>query len=73
MYQSFVFSAIGNASFDLDDLTAAAEHFSRDQALSRGSSKKDAVSRSLGNLGRVYARQGQFQKASFFRCNFDLL
>ena len=56
-------SAIGSANLDADDLSAAIEFFNKDQTLARSTDDTEAISRSLGNLGRVYARQGQFQKA----------
>ena len=44
-------------------MNGALEHFTQDLALARAADNKDGISRSLGSLGRVYARQSMFKKA----------
>lgn len=56
-------SCIGNALMDLGDMEKALDHHHKDLELATQSSCVDQKSRALDNIGRVYARIGNFQKA----------
>ncbi|XP_042562392.1 outer dynein arm-docking complex subunit 4 isoform X1 [Clupea harengus] len=56
-------SCIGNAHMDLEDMDQALDHHHKDLELAKQSNRLDLKSRALDNIGRVYARIGNFQKA----------
>ncbi|POI34065.1 hypothetical protein CIB84_002182 [Bambusicola thoracicus] len=56
-------SCIGNAQFEMGRMEAALKSHKMDLECARQNSLPDAVSRALGNIGRVYARTGKFQQA----------
>ncbi|XP_062389276.1 outer dynein arm-docking complex subunit 4 isoform X2 [Sardina pilchardus] len=56
-------SCIGNALMDLGDMEKALDHHHKDLELATQSNCLDPKSRALDNIGRVYARIGNFQKA----------
>ncbi|KAL2101685.1 hypothetical protein ACEWY4_003446 [Coilia grayii] len=56
-------SCIGNALIDLGDMDKALTHHYKDLELATRSNQIDPKSRALDNIGRVYARIGNFQKA----------
>ncbi|XP_063041806.1 outer dynein arm-docking complex subunit 4 [Engraulis encrasicolus] len=56
-------SLIGNALIDLGDMDKALVHHYKDLELAKQSNQLDPKSRALDNIGRVYARIGNFQKA----------
>ncbi|ELT90815.1 hypothetical protein CAPTEDRAFT_148055 [Capitella teleta] len=56
-------SSIGNACLETGDLQRACHEHSRDLDISNHIESEDGKSRALDNLGRVYARKGEYQKA----------
>ncbi|XP_074783062.1 outer dynein arm-docking complex subunit 4 [Athene noctua] len=56
-------SCIGNAQFEMGRTEAALQSHRMDLEFARQRDLPDAVSRALGNIGRVYARIGKFQQA----------
>jgi hypothetical protein len=59
---SLIRSALGNASLDMNDLESSLDYHQRDLNLGKTKGREDAISRGLSNVGRVYARMGQFDK-----------
>ena len=55
-------SALGNAALDVNDLQQALDYHQRDLNLGKTKGNDEAISRGLSNVGRVYARLGQFDK-----------
>jgi len=58
-----VHSCIGNAFVELELLNKALKHHQKDVEISKKSKSQDGISRSLDNIGRVYARMGKYDKA----------
>ena len=58
-----VHSRLGNAYLELGDYAKALDHHNRDLKISESHQLADRQSRALDNLGRVYARNGQFPQA----------
>ncbi|XP_042199197.1 outer dynein arm-docking complex subunit 4 isoform X21 [Callorhinchus milii] len=58
-----LYSCIGNAQIELGDMTKALENHKNDLELAQEHNLIDAKSRALDNIGRVYARIGQFADA----------
>ncbi|NXC18268.1 TTC25 protein, partial [Corythaeola cristata] len=56
-------SCIGNAQLEMGQMEAALQSHKMDLEFARQSDLPDAISRALGNIGRVYARIGKFQHA----------
>ncbi|KFR11669.1 Tetratricopeptide repeat protein 25, partial [Opisthocomus hoazin] len=56
-------SCIGNAQLEMGQMEAALQSHKRHLESARQHNLPDAVSRALGNVGRVYARIGKFQQA----------
>ncbi|NXJ96908.1 TTC25 protein, partial [Corythaixoides concolor] len=56
-------SCIGNAQLEMGQMEAALQSHKMDLEFARQSGLPDAISRALGNVGRVYARIGKFQHA----------
>ncbi|OXB70876.1 UNVERIFIED_CONTAM: hypothetical protein H355_011595 [Colinus virginianus] len=56
-------SCIGNAHFEMGRMKAALKSHKMDLEFARQNDLPDAISRALDNMGRVYARTGQFQQA----------
>ncbi|NXJ11273.1 TTC25 protein, partial [Odontophorus gujanensis] len=56
-------SCIGNAQFEMGRMEAALESHKMDLEFARQNHLPDAISRALHNIGRVYARTGEFQQA----------
>ncbi|KAK1214599.1 TTC25 protein, partial [Pygoscelis papua] len=56
-------SCIGNAQLEMGQMEAALQSHKMDLEFARQNDLQDAVSRALGNVGRVYARIGKFQQA----------
>ncbi|KFM01278.1 Tetratricopeptide repeat protein 25, partial [Aptenodytes forsteri] len=56
-------SCIGNAQLEMGQMEAALQSHKMDLEFARQNDLRDAVSRALGNVGRVYARIGKFQQA----------
>ncbi|KAL4217492.1 hypothetical protein ACF0H5_023941 [Mactra antiquata] len=56
-------SSIGNAYLELGKLNQALDYHNRDLDIARDNNFEDAKSRALDNLGRVYARKGEYEKA----------
>ncbi|GAA6217988.1 tetratricopeptide repeat protein 25 isoform X1 [Lates japonicus] len=59
-------SCIGNALIDLGDMDKALDHHRKDLELAKQCKLPEAMSRALDNIGRVYARIGQFTQAIEF-------
>ncbi|XP_071323804.1 outer dynein arm-docking complex subunit 4 [Trachinotus anak] len=59
-------SCIGNALIDLGNMDKALDHHQKDLELAKQCKLPEAMSRALDNIGRVYARTGQFTKAIEF-------
>ena len=57
------YSRLGNAYLELGDYNKALENHSRDLRIAETKQINDRRSRALDNLGRVYARSGQFPQA----------
>ncbi|KAJ1135848.1 hypothetical protein NDU88_002277 [Pleurodeles waltl] len=58
-----LYSCIGNAQIEMGDMEAALESQKKDLLISTQYNLPEAKSRALDNIGRVYARIGQFQNA----------
>lgn len=56
-------SSIGNAYLELGKINQAMDHHEKDLDIAREYNLEDARSRALDNLGRVFARKGDFEKA----------
>ncbi|NWR63368.1 TTC25 protein, partial [Bucorvus abyssinicus] len=56
-------SCIGHAQLEMGWMEAALQSHQMDLASARQHDLPEAVSRALGNIGRVYARMGRFQEA----------
>ncbi|EDO42886.1 predicted protein, partial [Nematostella vectensis] len=56
-------SCIGNAYLELDDSKKALDHHMKDLKIAEKLENPDGKSRALDNLGRVYAKNGEFGKA----------
>ncbi|CAF1646302.1 unnamed protein product, partial [Didymodactylos carnosus] len=56
-------SRLGNAYLELGDYAKSLDHHNKDLKLSETRGFEDRQSRALDNLGRVYARSGQFAQA----------
>ncbi|XP_052237350.1 outer dynein arm-docking complex subunit 4-like [Dreissena polymorpha] len=56
-------SSIGNAYLEMNKLNQAMEFHHRDLDIAREHNLEDAKSRALDNLGRVYARKGDYEQA----------
>ncbi|NWX16188.1 TTC25 protein, partial [Aegotheles bennettii] len=56
-------SCIGNAQLEMGQMEAALQSHKMDLEFARQNDLPDAISRALENIGRVYARIGQFQQA----------
>ncbi|NXS61369.1 TTC25 protein, partial [Brachypteracias leptosomus] len=56
-------SRMGNARLEMGQMEAALQSHRAHLELARHHNLPDAVSRALGDMGRVYARTGKFQKA----------
>ena len=58
-----VYSRLGNAYLELGDYNRALEYHNRDLRIAETKDFTERRSRALDNLGRVYARSGQFPQA----------
>ncbi|XP_013421204.1 tetratricopeptide repeat protein 25 isoform X2 [Lingula anatina] len=58
-----IHSCTGNAYLELNQYPQALEHHQKDYDLAEEHELPEAKSRAMDNLGRVYARMGEFQKA----------
>ncbi|XP_061171291.1 outer dynein arm-docking complex subunit 4-like [Saccostrea echinata] len=56
-------SYIGNAAIETKDYLTALEHHERDLIIGEENNDDDAVSRALGNLGRIFVFQNKHQQA----------
>ncbi|KAL5006143.1 hypothetical protein ScPMuIL_017301 [Solemya velum] len=56
-------SQIGNACLELGKFNQAMHHHEKDLNIAKDNDLEDAKSRALDNLGRVYARKGDYEKA----------
>lgn len=57
-------SAMGTAHLDRDELDQAMECHQKDLAIAKRIKNEEAEGRALANTGRVYARQGNYNKVS---------
>lgn len=60
---SDVYSRLGNAYLELGDYNKSLEYHNRDLRIAEAKQFNERASRALDNLGRVYARSGQFPQA----------
>lgn len=60
---SDVYSRLGNAYLELGDYNKSLEYHNRDLKIAEAHQYTERKSRALDNLGRVYARSGQFPQA----------
>jgi tetratricopeptide (TPR) repeat protein len=60
---SDVYSRLGNAYLELGDYNKALDYHYRDFKIAETKQLPERSSRALDNLGRVYARSGQFAQA----------
>ncbi|XP_061189173.1 outer dynein arm-docking complex subunit 4-like isoform X5 [Saccostrea echinata] len=58
-----IHSQIGNAYLELGKYNESLKHHEEDLRLAKENDLEDASSRALDNLGRVYARKGNYEKA----------
>ncbi|XP_062614019.1 outer dynein arm-docking complex subunit 4-like isoform X5 [Saccostrea cucullata] len=58
-----IHSQIGNAYLELGKYNESLKHHEEDLRLAKENDLEDACSRALDNLGRVYARKGNYEKA----------
>lgn len=58
-----VHSCIGNAFVEMENLNKALKHHQKDLEMSKKSKSQEGISRGLDNVGRVYARLGDYDKA----------
>ncbi|XP_067825449.1 outer dynein arm-docking complex subunit 4 isoform X2 [Heptranchias perlo] len=58
-----LYSTIGNTQIELGDMEGALKSHQKDLRIARKTDNIEAKSRSLDNIGRVYARIGEFAKA----------
>jgi tetratricopeptide repeat protein 25 len=58
-----VYSRLGNAYLELGDYKKALDYHNRDLKIAEENQSTERRSRALDNLGRVYARNGQFPQA----------
>ncbi|XP_060076212.1 muscle M-line assembly protein unc-89-like [Ylistrum balloti] len=58
-----IHSQMGNAYLEMGKYSPAIEHHQEDLKLAEKCGLEDAKSRALDNIGRVYARKGQYEKA----------
>ncbi|XP_029109782.1 outer dynein arm-docking complex subunit 4 [Scleropages formosus] len=58
-----LYSCIGNALIEMGEMEKALESHQKDLHLAREGKLRDAKSRALDNIGRVYARIGKFPQA----------
>ncbi|XP_078280473.1 outer dynein arm-docking complex subunit 4 isoform X2 [Rhinoraja longicauda] len=63
-FLAHLYSTIGNAQVELGDVDGALKNYDKDLNISRKYDNKLGKSRALDNLGRVYARTGDFEKAA---------
>ncbi|XP_055512903.1 LOW QUALITY PROTEIN: outer dynein arm-docking complex subunit 4 [Leucoraja erinacea] len=63
-FLAHLYSTIGNAHVELDDVEGALKSYEKDLHISRKYDSKLGKSRALDNIGRIYARTGQFEKAA---------
>lgn len=56
-------SCMGNAYLDMGNMSKSEDHHKKDLRISRDNNSDEGRSRSLDNLGRVYARIGKFSLA----------
>ncbi|CAF0922726.1 unnamed protein product, partial [Brachionus calyciflorus] len=60
---SNLYSFIGNAHLEMGKYILALDNHQKDLAISKETGNKEGISRAYENIGRVYARSGQFKKA----------
>lgn len=60
---SDVYSRLGNAYLELGDYNKALDYHFRDLSYAHSKDDEERLSRAYDNLGRVYARSGQFAQA----------
>ncbi|KAJ7313521.1 hypothetical protein JRQ81_004970 [Phrynocephalus forsythii] len=58
-----LYSCIGNAQIEMGNIEAALQSHRVDLDIARENNLTDAISRALDNIGRAYARMGNFQEA----------
>ncbi|XP_060070135.1 outer dynein arm-docking complex subunit 4-like [Ylistrum balloti] len=58
-----IYSYIGNAAIEMRDYVTGLEYHQRDLEIGEKSNDSEAISRALGNLGRIYVFQSKHQKA----------
>ncbi|XP_069763202.1 outer dynein arm-docking complex subunit 4 isoform X5 [Narcine bancroftii] len=63
-FLAHLYNTIGNAQAELRDMEGALKSYEKDLRISRKYENKEGISRALDNMGRIYARTGQFEKAT---------
>ncbi|XP_072104913.1 outer dynein arm-docking complex subunit 4 isoform X4 [Mobula birostris] len=63
-FLTHLYNTIGNAQVELGDVEGAMKSYQKDLRISRKYDNTDGISRALDNMGRVYARTGEFEKAT---------
>lgn len=58
-----IYSYIGNAAIEMRDYVTGLEYHQRDLDIGEKCNDSEAISRALGNLGRIYVFQSKHQKA----------
>ncbi|XP_073230927.1 outer dynein arm-docking complex subunit 4-like [Porites lutea] len=58
-----LYSCIGNAYLEMDNYEEALKYHEKDLKAAKKREDKEAKSRALDNLGRLYAKQGEYTKA----------
>lgn len=58
-----LYSCIGNAYLEMDNYDEALKYHEKDLKAAKKREDKEAKSRALDNLGRLYAKQGEYTKA----------
>ncbi|XP_021376018.1 tetratricopeptide repeat protein 25-like isoform X2 [Mizuhopecten yessoensis] len=58
-----LYSYIGNAAIEMRDYVTGLEYHKRDLDIGERNNDSEAISRALGNLGRIYVFQSKHQKA----------
>ncbi|XP_051894692.1 outer dynein arm-docking complex subunit 4 [Pristis pectinata] len=57
-------NTVGNALVELGNVEAALKSYEKDLRISRKLDNPEGISRALDNMGRIYARIGEFEKAA---------
>ena len=56
-------SILGNCNLDIGNVNKALTHHKKDLEIGKANDLPDAVSRAMDNIGRCYAKKGDYQSA----------